>query len=213
MSCPSKPDRNGFTLMELLVAIAITGIIATMLFSMLSGTVSNWKKAEERMNRGFKDGNLYMLISAKLEGLVEYDSRTDPGLYFRAEPDRVRFISFETLLFPYRPVVSEFFVEGENLMLSETPYFWDRVGIGIPEPRERVLSGEVDALEVHYLLQDAAVKDDPGEWVDNWSSDRNVQQSRKLRDIRLTVRWADGREMVVSHPLKQEAKKNERPRF
>ncbi len=213
MSCPSKLCRNGFTLMELLVAIAITGIIAAMLFSMLSGTVSNWRKAEARMNRGFKDGNLYMLISAKLEGLYEYDSKTEPGRYFRAEPDRVRFISFETLLFPYRPVVSEFYLEGENLMLSETPYFWDRVGVGVPEPRERVLSEDVASLDIHYLLQDTAVKNDPGEWVDNWSSDKNVQQTKKLRDIRFTIRWNDGREMTVSHPLKQEADKDARPRF
>ena len=213
MSCPNKPSRNGFTLIELLVAVAITGIIAAMLFSMLSGTVSNWRKAEQHMDETFRNGNLYLLLSAKLEGYLDYDSKLEPGTYFEATAERFRFISYESMLFPYWPVVTEIKLNGTDLILEETPFFWDRPGISIPEPRTRVLSQQVAALEITYLLVDSAVRNDPGEWVTEWDVRPNVQKTKKIRDICFTVRWEDEREMMVSHPLKQEEASSGRARF
>ncbi len=213
MSCPNRPCRNGFTLMELLVALAITGIIAVTLFSMLSTTVSNWRKAELRMNEAFRTGNLYVLLSTKLEGYLDYDSKTEPGLYFEAGPAYVRFISYETMLFPYFPVVTELSLSEGELKLTETPFFWDRIGIPDPESRDRVIAEDVKELEISYLVVNSTKRNDPGEWVTEYDVKDKVQRAEKIRDIRFTVRWADGREMIVSHPLRQQEDDGARTRF
>ncbi|NOZ13630.1 MAG: type II secretion system protein [Acidobacteria bacterium] len=212
MYCPQQRIERGFTLVEMLVAIAMTAIIAVVLFSLLGGSISNWKKAEAHMNQSFHRGNLYILLSTKLESILQYDSKVEPGKYFSAESDRVLFLSYQSVLFPYFPVLTEIYLENGKLMMKETPFFWDRPNTELPEAKEMELSDHVKKLEMGYLLREKVKRNDVGKWEDHFDPD--TERGKVLRDIRFEITWDDGDSMIVSHPLPQkEEKKNVRPHF
>ncbi len=207
-----QKTERGFTLVELLVAVAMSAIIAVVLFSLLGGSISNWKKAEAHMNRSFHRGNLYILLSTKLESILQYDSKTEPGKYFAAASDRILFLSYQSVQFHYFPVLTEIYVKNEKLMMKETPFFWDRPNTELPDPREMELSDKVKELEMGYLLRKRVARNGPGKWEDHF--DPNVERGKILRDIRFKITWEDGDTMLVTHPLPQkENKRNVRRPF
>lgn len=212
MYCQQHKTEQGFTLVELLVAVAMSAVIAVVLFSLLGGSISNWKKAEAHMNSSFHRGNLYILLSSKLESILQYDSKVEPGKYFSAEPDRILFLSYQSVLFNYFPVLTEIYVENNKLMMKETPFFWDRPNTELPEAREMELSEHVEKLEMGYLMRNRAKRNDPGNWEDHFDPD--TEKGKTMRDIRFEITWDDGDTMIVSHPLPQkEDKRNARRRF
>jgi len=197
---------------ELLVAVAMSAIIAVVLFSLLGGSISNWKKAETHMNSSFHRGNLYILLSTKLESIFQYDSRVDPGKYFSAESDRILFLSYQSVLFHYFPVLTEIYVGNGKLMMKETPFFWDRPNTDLPKAREMELTDKVKKLKMGYLMRDAAKRNDLGQWEDRW--DPTTGRGKNMRDIRFEITWEEGDSMIVTHPLPQkEDTRNARPKF
>ncbi|MCK5879053.1 MAG: type II secretion system protein [Holophagae bacterium] len=212
MYCRPHSTERGFTLVELMVAVAMSAIISVVLFSLLGGSISNWKKAEAHMNSSFHRGNLYILLSTKLESILQYDSKVEPGKYFSAEPDRILFLSYQSVLFHYFPVLTEIYVEKGILMMKETPFFWDRLNTDLPEAREMELADHVKRLEMGYLMRDKAKRNDLGQWEDHWNPD--TDRGKVMRDIRFEISWEEGDTMVVTHPLPQkEDTRNARPKF
>jgi len=212
MYCRQHRTEQGFTLVELLVAVAMSAIIAVVLFSLLGGSISNWKKAEAHMNSSFHRGNLYILLSTKLESILQYDSSVDPGKYFSAESDRILFLSYQSVLFHYFPVLTEIYVEDGKLMMKETPFFWDRPNTDLPKAREMELTDKVKKLKMGYLMRDTAKRNDLGQWEDHW--DPTTERGKTMRDIRFEITWEEGDAMIVSHPLPQkEDAQNARPKF
>jgi len=197
-----KKQNKGFTLIEVLIAMAITGIVAAVIFSMLSGTILNWQKAESRMDEKFNEINLYILLSAKIENAYLYTPKVNYDEYFKGEENRILFISYYSALFPYFPVKTEVFKDEEdNLILEEVPFFWDRLDAVVPEMRKMVISDNVEDFEVEYLVYDKSNKESQLSWVNEFSIEPPV--SGELKGIRFKVTKKFGVSEVVNGLIKE----------
>lgn len=197
-----KKLNKGFTLIEVLIAMAITGIVAAVIFGMLSGTILNWQKAESRMDEKFNEVNLYLLLSAKIENAYLYKPKNDYEKYFKGEEARILFISYYSALFPYFPVTSEIYKdEEEKLILSETPFFWDRLDAVIPEPKIMKIAEGVESFSIEYLVYDKTNKEEPKSWVNEYSITPPVRG--ELLGIRFKIEKKTGITEVINGLIKE----------
>jgi prepilin-type N-terminal cleavage/methylation domain-containing protein len=195
-------NSAGFTLIEVLIAMAITGIVAAVIFSMLSGTMLNWQKAEMRMNEKFNEVNLYLLLSAKIENTYLYKPKADYDNYFKGEQESIVFISYYSALFPYFPVTTKIYKnEDENLILIEQPFFWDKPDASLPDEKEMVLAENVKLFQVEYLVYDKTNKDEPLSWVNEFSI--APPQKGTLKGIRFKIQKTNGVNETVSGQIKE----------
>jgi len=193
--------------------MAITGIIAAVIFSMLSGTMLNWQKAEERMDEKFNEVNLYLLLSAKIENAYMYKPKTDYDNYFKGEQDNILFISYYSALFPYFPVITKIYKnDEENLILTEQPFFWDRIDAVIPDEKEMVIAENIELFEIEYLIYDKTNKDSPLSWVNEFSITPPVKG--ELKGIRFKVMKKNGVSEIISGLIKErDYEKKSKTRF
>ncbi len=211
--CSKLKNTKGFTLIEVLIAMAITGIVAAVIFSMLSGTMLNWQKAEMRMDEKFNEVNLYLLLSAKIENTYMYKPKTDYDNYFKGEQDNILFISYYSALFPYFPVTTKIYKnDEENLVLVEQPFFWDRVDAVIPDEKEMVIAENIELFEIEYLIYDKTNKEAPLSWVNEFSIAPPVKG--ELKGIRFKVMKKNGVSEIISGLIKErDYEKKSKTRF
>ncbi len=91
-----KMSRSGFTIMELLVAMAIFGVILVLVLSVIDSASSTWRRSSQQIE-AFQDGrNAFEMIirtlsQATLNAYLDYDDPTNPTKYFRRSD--LRFVS------------------------------------------------------------------------------------------------------------------------
>ncbi|BBB32976.1 hypothetical protein TTHT_1468 [Thermotomaculum hydrothermale] len=195
-----KQKNKGFTLVELIIAIAITGIITVTIFQIFGGVVLNWKKAEDRMSQNYKINNLYILLSKKLDELYQYKAVKDPEKYFDGQEDSILFISFYSVKVPYFPVTTKIYLDNEkNLIMEETPFFFDRPDAVIPEPVKMTLWKDVDDFKIFYLTNDRT-KRKGSVWENRY--EKSLNRAKVLIAVRMDIVLKSGQEITVFSYLK-----------
>lgn len=198
----SKKGDRGFTLVELIIAVAIAGIITVSIFEIFGGVILNWKKAENRMAFDFKKNNLYILLSKKLDEFYKYKAVKDQNKYFSGRENAIRFLSFYSVKVPYFPVFTEIFVDGDNnLVMEETPFFYDRPDAEIPEPEKTVLWKEVKGFKVSYLLG-TNIKKRGSFWSDEYRPEND--RSHYLIAIKIEINLGNDEDITVFSYLKRD---------
>jgi len=110
------------------------------------------------------------------------------------------FISYYSVKIPYFPVTTEIFLDGENnLVMEETPFFFDRPDAEIPEPKETVLWKDVKSVRFSYLVSQGAGKKGSN-WVDEYV--KSVRDFRKLLAVKVDIVLNSGRKITAFSYLK-----------
>lgn len=208
---PSRRQRRaaGFTLLELLVAITLLGLIAVMLAGGLRLGARVWERGQEHAEdlaqlevvQGFLRRQLSQAYPLRLT-----DADAPARTAFQGRPEALRF----AVLAPPQFGFGGFYLltvdleegdEGGRLRLSARAYHPEmeeqpREG----EVRESVLLERVAAVEFAYF--GAQAPDEPPLWQDRWEGDgERVSELPALVRLRLAFGEGDGRywpELIVA---------------
>jgi general secretion pathway protein J len=163
------PDRRGFTLVEVVLAVSIAAVVVLLATAGLRVGLRAWESGQRRADLQQESRALVELISESLAGTFPYQGR--PGLspervvLFQGEPEEVRFVTsappltLDAPATPFHAVVlgrkgDDALKLIERLMPADEPF--------APGP-ERVLSRSVTRFSLAY-------RDENGGWQDRWDA-------------------------------------------
>jgi general secretion pathway protein J len=183
--------QRGFTLLELLVAITLLGVLMAALFGALRLGARVWEAGEARLDASARVQVVQDFLRQQLSQTVPLAEITDdprePGtMLFVGESDSLRFVGLlpehlgggaslmELALRQSEPGDAE-----SDLVLRMRPL--DLMGStpAGPEQEERVLIGGIDSLEVAYFGAGG-----PGEvstWWQEWRGQRGLPSLVRMR--------------------------------
>ncbi len=191
----SKKNDSGFTLLELMISIALVGIILVILMAVLRlgfrSVEAGGKKIEslERVRVALN------LLDAQIQSATSlgYEENGENKSYFKGEPTSLEFSSNYSIWEGERGyvVVSYTVASGDQgkpyLLASENI-------VGSKNKKEIKLLDQFDKLFFEYYYQDPTVEG--GRWVDRWTEP--TQQPNK---IRLHIVKA-GKDLALIIPMK-----------
>lgn len=136
MTASRQLDRRaGMTLIEILVAVTLLGLLATGLVTALQVTAGAWSSSREARGQDRRIANSNALLHAQFSGVtpvvpqtVQRDVRVTGGPFFQGEPNAMRFVSSYSMTEGVRGglQIVELQVspgrEGMRLLLTQTPY-------------------------------------------------------------------------------------------
>ncbi|GEM_PF-2775173 len=190
-----EENNRGFTLIELVIAILIAGIVTVSIFQIFRGVVLNWKKAENRIRENYAENNLYILISKKLDELYWYKAIKDYEKYFDGKENSILFISYYSVKIPYFPVFTRIYLDSENnLVMEETPFFFDRPDVELPEPVKMTLWKDVDSIKFSYLVK-TNLRREGSFWVDEYT--KKLYKPQTLLAVKVKIKLKSGNEITA----------------
>jgi general secretion pathway protein J len=163
------PDRRGFTLVEVVLAVSIAAVVVLLATAGLRVGLRAWESGQRRADLQQESRALVELISESLAGTFPYRGR--PGLspervvLFQGEPEEVRFVTSAPALTldapatPFHAVVlgrkgDDALKLIERLMPADEPF---------APGAERVLSRSVTRFTLAY-------RDENGAWQEKWDA-------------------------------------------
>ncbi|MGH7278206.1 MAG: prepilin-type N-terminal cleavage/methylation domain-containing protein [Candidatus Rokuibacteriota bacterium] len=173
--------NNGFTLVEVLIALAILGALLAVAFGGLRVGVSAWRQGEDRAEAHQHVRGVALLLARAMGGAYPYRASLgqapEPIVLFRGTGDRVEFVTQAPPLPAAIPVAFTAVVLG-----VETG---EQAGLVV---RQRVLPNRDPFTEAAVTLRDPTVTtlafrylDDSGAWRETWDGDTERATPRAVR--------------------------------
>jgi general secretion pathway protein J len=206
------PTERGFTLLELLVAITLLGLLMAALFGGLRLGTRVWETADARLAAGVRIQIAQDFIRQRLAETLPLEA-VPPGLaevgvselLFLGTADAVRFANLMpehlgagVYLMELTWAKSDHAEESGDLVLRWRPFELNDQTVEEAEPEERVLIENIEALELSYF--GIIDPEQPPDWWQAWES-----QPQLPRLIRLQVRFAEYDERrwpeLIVHPM------------
>lgn len=197
-----RAPARGFTLLELLIGLALLGLIMSVLFAGLQLAGRSWDAVETTGARADQVRRIEALLRRELEALYPYRWKRSPErtLAFAGAADRLRFVSNT----PPRvgaggiqlvEVLVEKEAQGVRLVMRRKPPEPEQREFGAWEERESIVLLEgLEACGFEYFGADTATGEPT--WRDKWED-----AQRMPRMIRLKLRPSNAPpwpEMVVA---------------
>lgn len=163
-----RPNSTGFTLLELLLALAIVGALLVILLGSLRVGLAAWRQGDERAAAHQHLRSLSELLVGSVSAAFPYRQSGPQGgeakVQFRGEEERLSFVTF-TPPFPLAtpvPFVAVTFAArgGENPGLAITEQALPNVD-PFEEAKPIFVDGSVTAVKFRYLRSD-------GGWEEHW---------------------------------------------
>jgi prepilin-type N-terminal cleavage/methylation domain-containing protein len=181
MTAPSRL-HSGFTLIEIVIALAITSLIFATLGATLFGLTQGFAKATARAEREDTMLHVSQTLRRALEQATPRPAQvsTEPSL--AGQPDSIEWLAPMPEASPYRGLhlwrleTQTPDAANRHLVLTLTP--WSPGTPAAPYPPQILVKG-LTQIQLHY--QDAQ----SGQWTDHWESPR-----RPLR-VRLEITTKD----------------------
>jgi len=175
------PRQDGFTLLELLIALAAMVLISMVLGGVLRLGSRAWDRGEQQLDTQQRNRDLVELLGQELRSTYPYLLREGDKLvyFFEGEGGRVRFVSALSDPSPggHAPfrVVTLFFERGRGLFVQSTPL----LGGGLPDERRgtaQLLDSRVREFRLRYL--------GPEGWVSSWEPQEVKPVEAQARGLR-----------------------------
>lgn len=183
MSLRGNSKRPGFTLMELLITIAIFTIIATAIYSSLSAGIRVWNHSNRAIEEFQSMRIFFAMLSADLRNAVVYDIQ---GANFEAAPGRMTFMALVMIAGKERKIGTE---------LAKVTYYLD----GAAKTVNRAVAGKAEGFDlnkakavgvltgienkdfdIEYCYKEAA-GGSGYEWKREWADTRKVPSGVRIR--------------------------------
>jgi general secretion pathway protein J len=163
-----KPQR-GFTLIEVLLALALTALLLTLLSTGMYVVARDWDENTDRLDAKLDESLAILQIERALIAAFPHSFNSTETLlrevYFDGEDDRLRWVSTVS---PQRlaglTAWSIDAVSGEGIGVRTAPAFSDDPSARLDNVETRIILPGYD-LEISYLREPNALT---REWTDEW---------------------------------------------
>jgi general secretion pathway protein J len=180
-----RRDARGFTLLELVLALAIVGALVVIALGGVRIALAAWRQGEERAEAHQHVRSVALSLARSLSAIYPYTApraeAPTPVLLFEGAESRLEFV---TQAAPYPASIPVAF----TAVVFELGNTDEHRGLVI---RQRVLPNREPFTEAKVVFNDPtltalefAYLDETGGWQDTWETD---QQKRLPRAIRITV--------------------------
>ena len=180
-----RRGERGFTLLELVMALAIVGALVVIAFSGVRIALAAWRQGEERAEAHQHIRSVVLTLARSVSAAYAYRAprgeTPTPELLFAGTESRLEFV---TQAAPYPTSISVAF----TAVVFELGTGDERRGLVI---RQRVLPNREPFTEAKVVFNDPTLTelefsylDENGAWQDAWEAD---QRKRLPRAIRITV--------------------------
>ena len=165
----SKNPQRGFTLIEVLLALALTALLLTLLSTGMYVVARDWNDNTERLDAKLDESLAILQIERALIAAFPHSFNSTETLlrevYFNGEDDRLRWVSTVS---PQRlaglTTWSIDAVSGEGIGVRTAPAFSDDPSARLDNVETRIILPGYD-LEISYLREPNALT---REWTDVW---------------------------------------------
>jgi general secretion pathway protein J len=194
MAVRDAGSEAGFTLVELLVALALFSLLATLLFDNVRLGLHAWKHGSahaEHFEHSMVSQDLMRRMIGNIYPMLVTDGGTQPRIDFDGARDAIGFLGNAPIVasgggrFRYR-----FFVERQrersDLVLSSTPELADPQGMSMTT--RTLLLSDIDRAEFSYFGEAGAERS--VQWHDSWTQRSDMP---KLVRVRVAFRSGDAR--------------------
>ncbi len=176
---PSTNAPHGFTLIEVMVSLAIIGLIATLMFSGLRVGIDTWErgsaKIRELEERSRVEGLLRRQLS--LASATEFSGENGAVVLFTGDSHRLEFVSRYSLFDGTTDARKiDYVVDDGRFTYSEHFLFDYRPG-AIIDTERRTLA-EFSEVDFRYLATD---RDGRAEWIENWGLGDGLPRAVQVR--------------------------------
>ena len=181
-----KKNKKAFTMIELLVAILIFSIIASVVYSVFSTGTSVWRRTKDATQISMTINSVLEDLAKELRAAVKYtgkDKDTNPE--FTGEKDKIYFCSLSDTVTDegqYKEIYRISYYadsgnEAETLDLFKRKASLIKGGFEIDDTEERVLVTSLDDFKIEY-----AYRDSMGEiaWSQEWKNPDEIPQALRI---------------------------------
>jgi prepilin-type N-terminal cleavage/methylation domain-containing protein len=155
----------GFTLLEVMVAVVLTGTVALLAHQLFAAAVDGGRRLEQARRRLDREGNARAFLR---DALLALEVGADSAGSFEGEPQRLRFSA--------RLPTSDGWDERRTVDLSLAGGRWT-AALGDERETRLVLADSVRSVELDYLLEPGA----DAHWVINWYSEVSAPLAVRVR--------------------------------
>ena len=161
-------SRKGFTLLELMVSIAMVGIISLIITSAVRLGIHTVDTGEKRINSLERTRASMSIIDSQIQSHIPltFEENGEKKHYFRGERQSIQFSTNYSIWGGQTGyVIVKYKSEPDNngkLMLAASENI-----IGIDSTRETKLFEGLDSVYFEYFFKDPT--EEYGEWVDSWT--------------------------------------------
>lgn len=179
--------QEGFTLLELLVALSLVAFLAGIIFAGFRVTMRSWEEGEDRAETLHRSRAVLNLMAEELKSTLPLKPRGEEkkAPSFLGESDRIEFPT-DAAPFPRDPwqavprlityAVEESPSGVRGLVRRETQPLKEQASLNPNgEGEVRLLDPRVIRLHLRYLAP-SKDKKEPGEWLDSWDATKKLSE-------------------------------------
>ncbi len=208
---PGCGRKRGFTLVEVMLAMTITGIIVLMIFGVFRLGLSAWEKGESVQKEYQNARVISQLMGRQLKSAFPYRVKTEKAegdfVFFEGTARGVKFISSLPLKtryaegLVYAAYEFEEGAEGGRMLLYEQRAL-NKNFVDEPPNREEGVSlwEDISEIRFEYYRAEDPEKTRSAEWVEQWNAREEKQLPRAVR-ITVTEKKRSERPIVIETSL------------
>jgi len=177
-----KRDTRGFTLVELLIALAIVGALLVIAFAGMRVALAAWRQGEDRAEAHQHVRSIALVLARSMSAAYPYSAPRGlgptPSLLFGGTATRLEFV---TQTAPYPAALPIAF----TAVIFEVSDKAERPGLVI---RQRVLPNRNPFTDAEVAFNDPTVAeltfsylDENGAWQDTWDTEQRKTLPRAIR--------------------------------
>jgi len=184
---PSTANRpGGFTLIEVMVSLAIIGLITTLMFSGLRVGIDTWERGSSKIQQMEQRSMVEGLLRRQL-GLAsptEFGGENGAIVLFAGDSHRLEFVSRYSLFDGATDARKIDYVAEDGRFAYSENFLFDYQPGAIVESESRILA-DFSRVDFRYLGTD---RDGRAEWIENWELGDGLPRAVEVRiDDDLTV--------------------------
>ncbi len=182
-------NQRGFTLLELLIAIALLAVIVGLMTGALSMAYKTVEKGERKIENLERGKAVFSLLESQIQSafLSSYDDQGEKKSRFIGEKDSLAFASNYSI---WRGVggnsLVRYFIK-TTAQGRDVLYVEEQV-LGTNAANEARLTKDYDSITFEYYLENSL---EEAQWVDRWPEEEK-KMPRKIR-----ICFADGMEKKI----------------